>query len=379
MPAMFRMLALPLAVLALAGAACSNETSTSAADTGTTGTGETSVPATDCTADPEFSVGVALDVGGLGDNGFNDLAKEGLDNAIADGIVCQENTEFLEANSEGTNLDENVESLAAAGYDVIIGTGYAFSPAINTLAPDFPEISFGIIDGYATCGTACGLDNDADAIPNVVDLTFKEQEGSYLMGVAAALKAQDLKCDTIGFLGGQTGYLIGKFEAGYRAGVKEIDPSINVLVEYLGDTTKAFDDITGGEAKSKAMYDDGACIIYHAAGDAGNGLFKAAAEKEKIAIGVDSDQYKVVTADQAKWIMTSMIKRVETATYNTIAAAADGTFEGGAQVFDIASEGLSFATSNPDLMGDDIVKTVQEYSDKIVAGDIVPPDDPTKV
>jgi basic membrane protein A len=377
MPKWLRTLALPLAVLALVAASCADDETTSASDTGTTS--ESSPPA-ECTADPEFTVGVALDVGGLGDNGFNDLAKAGLDQAIADGIVCEESTEFLEANSEGTNLDENIQSLAAAGYDVIIGTGFAFSPSVNTLAPDYPDLAFGIIDGYATCGTACGLDNDVEAIPNVVDLAFKEQEGSYLMGVAAALKAQELGCDTIGFLGGQTGYLIGKFEAGYRAGVKEIDPTMTVLVEYLGDTTKAFDDITGGEAKSKAMYDDGACIIYHAAGDAGNGLFKAAAEKEQIAIGVDSDQYLTVTPDQAQWIMTSMIKRVETATYDTIAAVADGTFEGGtAQVFDIASEGISYATSNPDLMGDDIVATVQEYSDKIVSGEIVPPDDPTKV
>ncbi len=376
MPKWLRALALPLAVLALVAASCSDDETTSASDTGTA-TDTATEPASDC--DPEFSVAIALDVGGLGDNGFNDLAKVGLDKAIADGLVCEVNTEFLEANSEGTNLDENIESLASADFDIVMGTGFAFSPAVNTLAPDFPDVSFGIIDGYATCGTACGLDNDADAIPNVVDLAFKEQEGSFLMGVAAALKAQELSCDTIGFLGGQTGFLIGKFEAGYRAGVKEIDPGMTVLVEYLGDTTKAFDDITGGEAKSKAMYDDGACIIYHAAGDAGNGLFKAAAEKEQIAIGVDSDQFLTVTSSQAPWIMTSMIKRVETATYDAIVSAADGSFAGGAQVFDIASEGIGYATSNPDLMGDDIVAVVQEYSDKIVAGEIVPPDDPTKV
>jgi len=369
MPKWLRMVALPFAVLAMVGAACS-DTTTGPSD------GDTAQP---CPED--FSVGVALDVGGLGDNGFNDLSKLGLDQAIAEGIVCAENTKFLEANSTGTNLDENILSLAEAGYDVIIGTGFDFTEngGVNAIAPDYPETDFGIIDGYATCGLEfCPfLTNDASDLPNVADLTFTEEQGSYLVGVAAALKAQELECDTIGFLGGQTGFLIGKFEAGYRAGVAEIDPSITVLVEYLGDTTQAFDDITGGEAKSNAMYDDGACIIYHAAGDAGNGLFAAAVEQQKLAIGVDSDQYNVVTDEQKPYIMTSMIKRVDTATYNAIKASAEGTWVGGAPIVsDLAGGGLGFATSNPEQMGEDIVTVVQEYADKIIAGDIVPPIDP---
>ncbi|HYJ60823.1 MAG TPA: BMP family ABC transporter substrate-binding protein [Actinomycetota bacterium] len=374
MPRWLRTIILPISVLAIVSAACSDDTTTAGAGGGTGGTA--------CPED--FTVGVALDVGGLGDNGFNDLAKAGLDQAIAEGVVCQENTKFLEANSEGTNLDENVLSLAEEGFDAIVGTGFAFTEdgGVNAIAPDYPDTSFGIIDGYATCGLEfCPfLTNDAPDIPNVADLTFTEEQGSYLVGVAAALKAQELGCDTVGFLGGQTGFLIGKFEAGYRAGVAEIDPNITVLVEYLGDTTKAFDDITGGEAKSNAMYDDGACIIYHAAGDSGNGLFAAAAQQQKLAIGVDSDQYNVVTEEQRPFIMTSMIKRVDTATFDFISSVADGSFEGGAPlVYDLAGEGIGFATSNPEEMGDDIVAQVQEYADQIIAGDIVPPTDPTKV
>ena len=144
---------------------------------------------------------------------------------------------------------------------------------------------------------------------------------------------------------------------------------MTVQVEYIGDTTKAFDDATAGEALSNKMYDNGACIIYHAAGDSGNGLFKAAAEQEKIAIGVDSDQHDVVSADQAAWIMTSMIKRVDTAVYDTIAAVAGGTFKGGGQVFGLADEGISYATSNPELMSQDIVDQVEAYKQKILDGD----------
>jgi basic membrane protein A and related proteins len=366
-----------LAVFALVGAGCSDNSSTTAG-------GSDSASGASCSSD--IKVGLALDVGGLGDNGFNDLAKAGLDKAIADGVICQDNTKLIESNSEGTNLDENVQSLADAGYDLIIGTGFAFTSdgKINEIAPDYPDTDFAIVDGYATaCGETpedCGLVNPASAIPNVVDLNFTEEQGSFLVGIAGALKAQELNCDNLGFLGGQTGFLIGKFEAGFRAGVAEIDPKMTVQVKYIGDTTQAFYDSTAGEALSNKMYDDGACIIYHAAGDSGNGLFKAAAARGELAIGVDADQYLTVTPDQAPFILTSMIKRVDTATYDTITAVADGSFEGGkVLVFDLASEGISYSTSNTKEMGQDIIDQVEAYKQKILDKEIVPPTDPTKV
>jgi basic membrane protein A len=368
MQRLFRLAALPLAILALAATACSNSTSSSSAGGASGGS---------CSSD--LKVGLALDVGGLGDKGFNDLAYQGLQQAISDGVICQENTKFVEANSEGSNLDQEVQSLIDGGYTLIIGTGFAFTDdgKINEIAPDNPDVDFGIIDGFATCGTACGLPNDADKIPNVVDLTFKEQEGSYLVGVAAALEAKKLSCDNVGFLGGQVGDLIGKFEAGYEAGVASIDPNMTVQVNYIGDSTKAFDDPVAGEALSNKMYDDGACVIYHAAGNSGNGLFKAATAQQKIAIGVDSDQYNVVTPDEAKWILTSMIKRVDTATYDTIKAAAEGKFQGGVdEVFDLKSDGIGYSTSNTDLMTQDIIDQVEKAKDGILSGDIVPPSVP---
>jgi basic membrane protein A len=366
----FMRFAVPLMALGLAAAACSKSTDGA-------GGASSASPTAGCSSD--LKVGLALDVGGLGDKGFNDLANVALEKAISEGLICKENTKLIESNSEGTNLDANVQSLADAGYELIIGTGFAFSPGINEIAATYPDSNFGVIDGYATCGTACGLTNDVEAIPNVTDLTFKEQEGSYLVGVAAALKAQELGCSNVGFLGGQTGPLIAKFEAGYRAGIAEIDPSIKVQVEYIGDSTKAFYDAISGEALSNKMYDNGACIIYHAAGKSGLGLFKAATAQQKLAIGVDADQYNTVSADEAPYIFTSMIKRVDTATYDTIVAAAGGTFKGGGQVFDLATEGISYSTSNTELMTQDIIDTVEGYKQKIIDGTIVPPDDPTKV
>jgi len=369
MPRWIRAIALPIAVLSFA-AACSKSSSSTPGSGG--GSGSPS-----CSSD--LKVGLALDVGGLGDKGFNDLAYQGLTKAISDGVICQENTKYVEANAEGSNLDQEVQSLIDGGYQLIIGTGFAFTDSgkINEIAPDNPDVNFGIIDGFATCGTACGLPNDASAIPNVVDLTFKEQEGSYLVGVAAALEAKKLNCTNVGFLGGQTGPLIGKFEAGYTAGVKAINPNIKVQIQYIGDSTKAFDDPIQGEALSNKMYDNGACVIYHAAGNSGNGLFKAAAAQQKIAIGVDSDQYNVVAPDLQKWILTSMIKRVDTATYNTIKAAADGKFKGGIdKVFDLKSDGIGYSTSNTALMTQDIIDQVESYKQKILSGQIVPPDTP---
>jgi basic membrane protein A len=365
---MFRASAPALVVLALVAAACSNSSSSSSAASGSAG-------ATQCNSD--IKVGLALDVGGLGDKSFNDAAYTGLQNAIKDGLVCSENTKNLEANATGSNRGENVTNLAEAGYDLIVGVGFAFSPDINEIAADYPDQKFAVIDGYATCGTACGLTNDAAAIPNVADLTFTEQQGSFLVGAAAALEAAKLNnCTTVGFLGGQTGPLIGKFEAGYTAGVHKVNPDIKVLVQYIGDDVTAFNDATKGEALSTGMYNDGACIIYHAAGASGAGLFNAAVKADKLAIGVDSDQYLTASADQKPLILTSMIKRVDTAVYNAIKQVGDGTFKGGSTVFDLAHQGLDYSKSNTALMTQDIIDQLEQYRQDIIDGTIKAPDKP---
>jgi basic membrane protein A and related proteins len=148
----FRAFAPSLVVLALVAAACSNDTSSAGSGSG----------AAQCNSD--IKVGLALDVGGLGDKSFNDAAYNGLQKAIQDGLVCAENTKNLEANATGSNRGENVTNLAEAGYDLIVGVGFAFSPDINEIAKDYLNQSFAVIDGYATCGVACGLTNDAAAI-----------------------------------------------------------------------------------------------------------------------------------------------------------------------------------------------------------------------
>jgi basic membrane protein A and related proteins len=315
---------------------------------------------------------VALDVGGLGDKSFNDAAKRGLDLAVEDGLVSE--VKCVEANATGSNRGENVQGLADAGFDVVIANGYLFSPDILELAPDFPDTNFAVTDGYATSL----FDNaDTDTVEpgpaNVGDLTFKEQEGSFLVGAAAVLKCQ---CKTIGFLGGQQGTgLIEKFEAGYEAGAHQIDPDVEILVEYIGDSTEAFNDPVKGEELSTKMYDQGAEIIYHASGASGAGLFNAAVEAEKEAIGVDSDQYLTASPEQQPLILTSMLKRVDVAVYNAIEAEGNDTF-GGSQVFGMAEDGVDYATSNPEELTADITEQLDEFKQQIIDGTIVVPDTP---
>lgn len=316
-----------------------------------------------------LKVALALDVGGIGDKSFNDAANRGLQRAITDGLVKKENTKLIETNQTGSNRDQNVTNLADGGYQLIFGIGFSFSPGIDKIAGQYKNQKFAIIDGFA---------KDA---PNVVNLTFKENEGSFLVGAAAALKSQT---GTIGFLGGQQGTgLIEKFQAGYEAGAKAVNPSIKVLVEYIGDSVQAFVDPLKGDALSGGMYDQGADVVYHASGQSGLGLFKAAVTANasnpsppKYAIGVDSDQYLTASADEQKWILTSMIKRVDTAVYNTIKDVSQGKFTRGTRTFGLAEDGVGYATSNPTLLTSDIVSKLEAFKQQIIDGTIVVPTAP---
>jgi basic membrane protein A and related proteins len=357
MPRWLRTLALPLVVLSMVAAACGGDDGDGAGDGGDDGA------AVECNQD--FRVGMALDVGGIGDKSFNDAANAGLQEALADGLVCEENTEFIEADATGSNRDANIQALADDGYDLVVGVGFAFSEGVAEIAADYPDQNFAVIDGFANA-----LD---DTLPNVADLAFKEHEGSFLVGAAAALKCE---CDTLGFLGGQTGPLIEKFEAGFVQGVQEVNPDINVLVEYIGDDVTAFNDAVRGEALSTKMYDEGAEIIYHAAGASGAGLFNAAVKEGKMAIGVDSDQYLTASADQQPLILTSMLKRVDTAVYNAIQQVGDGSFTTGFQVFGMAEEGVDYSQSNTEEMTADIIEQVDAFKQQIIDGEIVVSESP---
>jgi basic membrane protein A len=317
-------------------------------------------------AQSDIGVGVAFDIGGLGDQSFNDAAYRGLQDAIDDGLISEDNTETVEPNASGSNRDDNVVNLADQGFELVVPVGFAFSPGIDEIAPEYPDTSFAVIDGFA---------QDA---PNVANLTFKEHEGSFLVGAAAAMKSET---GTIGFLGGQQGTgLIEKFQAGYEAGAREINPDIEILVEYIGDSTAAFNDPTRGEALSAKMYDGGADVIYHAAGASGAGLFAAAVEANQYAIGVDSDQSLTASPEQRKLILTSMLKRVDTAVYDAIQQVTEENFQSGTQVFGLAEQGVDYAVNqyndNEDLLSQEIQDRLDELKQQIIDGEIKVPEAP---
>jgi basic membrane protein A len=364
----FLRFAVPLLLVGLVSAACSNNND-NAGSSGSTGGASGSSGATGVKCNADIKVGLALDVGGLGDQSFNDAANAGLQKAIADGLVCEENVKLVPANAAGSNLDSNIQALASAGYDYVEGVGFSFSPGVAKVASDFPNTDFAVVDGYTQF-------IKGGVAPNVLDLSFSANESSYLVGIAAAMQAQKDGSNTVGFLGGQTGPLIGSFEAGYEAGVASVDKNIKVLVEYIGDSTQAFVNPTAGKALSEKMYTEGADVIYHAAGLSGAGLFQAAAEKSKYAIGVDSDQWQTASAAEQTWIITSALKRVDTATYDSIKAVGDGSFKSGTQLFNLANDGVGFATSNPTLLTSDMVDAMTAAQQKIIDGSVTVPTEP---
>ena len=309
-------------------------------------------------------VGLAYDVGGRGDQSFNDAAYAGLKKAVDKlGATCTQG-EAQDGEPESAREDR-LRQMADAGYSPIIGVGFAYSDAVNAVAPDYPKINFGVIDGY---------DPDTKPNNNVAYLGFAENEGSFLVGVAAAEKT---KTKHVGFVGGVHNDLIKKFEAGYTAGVHAVDPKIKVDVKYIEETDlKGFNDPAGGKAAATAEYDDGADIVYHASGGSGAGVFDAAVDAGagKWAIGVDSDQYLTASADQKKHILTSMLKRVDVATYDMISSVADKKPLTSYQTYDLKANGVGYSTSGGYI--DDITSSINQYADKIKSGAIKVPTKP---
>jgi len=312
-------------------------------------------------------VGVAFDVGGVGDESFNDAATVGMKKAIEElDASCVSATPGGTSEND-TQRAERLRTLAENGYNPVIGVGFIYSPAAAEVAADFPDIQFAVVDGYSTFLPTTPL-------PNLTDLTFTEEQGSFLVGVAAALKTQ---AKHVGFVGGTHGDLIKKFEAGYVAGVHAVDPSIKIEVTYLtedpNDGQTGFQNPPGGKVAAQGQLDKGVDVIYHAAGKSGLGVFEAvaAAGEGKWAIGVDSDQYLTASDDEKPHILTSMIKRVDTAVFEDVKAFDDGKPLAGYQVFDLAHDGVGYSTSGGFI--DDIKSQIDDYAAKIKSGEIKVP------
>ncbi|MCT4357774.1 BMP family ABC transporter substrate-binding protein [Streptomyces sp. Je 1-79] len=325
------------AALALTATACGESSTDSGSDSGT------------------IKVGMAYDVGGRGDNSFNDSAARGLDKAKADlGVETKELT--AKTGETPADREQRLASLAEGGYNPVIGVGFAYKDAIDKTAAKFPKTTFGLVDSVSD-------------LKNVDSIVFTEEQGSYLAGVAAALKSKDGK---IGFIGGVDIPLIKKFAAGFQQGVKDTNPNATVQIQYLstGTDMSGFGAPDKGKAAAKGMLDKGIDVIYAAAGGSGAGAIEAVAAKSGTwAIGVDSDQAKdPALSKYAGSILTSVVKNVDTGVFELVKSVQDGKPLTGTHVYSLAENGVSLTTTGGHLT--DIQAKLDEAKKKIVDGQI---------
>ena len=347
-----------LTVLTVAGlglVACgSNDTTT-----GSSGAASGAASSSAAAPQSDAKIGLAYDVGGRGDRSFNDSAAAGLDRAIAQfGGTKQE----LSPNASGSDRGDNLRKLAEAGFNPVIAVGFSYAETLGDVAADFPETTFFIID-----------DSTVEA-PNVKALVFAEEQGSYLVGAAAALKS---KTGSVGFVGGVETPLLEKFEAGFVAGAKKVKPSIKTQVKYLSQPPdfSGFGSPDKGRETANGMFDAGADVVYAAAGGSGIGAFQAAKAKGAKAIGVDSDQYLSVGDESLQpVILTSMLKRVDNAVYSSLQKLDTGQEVPAVSTFDLASDGVGYATSGGFV--DDIKPQLDELATQIKSGAITVPTKP---
>jgi len=334
-----------------------------------TACGSDSEGGSDASGDPsseapksDIKVGMAYDVGGRGDQSFNDSAAAGLDQAKEEGLIGDAQESEAEDGEAETSREERLRTFADAGFDPIIAVGFAYAASVAKVAEEYPDIHFAIID-----------DSSLADVPNVASLVFAEEQGSFLVGAAAALKTE---ADHIGFIGGVETPLIQKFEAGYAAGAKAVNPDIKIDSTYLTQIPdfSGFADPAKGKTAAQGMYDAGADIVYHAAGGSGGGVFEAASEAGAKAIGVDSDQYNTADPSVQDVILTSMLKNVNVAVYEYLKSVNGGTFPSGVTTYDLAVDGVGYSTSGGFI--DDITGELDDYKQQIIDGDITVPTAP---
>ena len=296
----------------------------------------------------DFTPAVVFDMGGKFDKSFNEAAYNGAERFRADtGIQYRE----FEVTNPAMR-EQALRNMARRGAQVVVAMGFAQAAAVETVAQEFPETRFTLIDMVVD-------------LPNVQSVIFKEHEGSFLVGMAAAMASQTGK---IGFVGGMDIPLIRKFALGYVEGAKHVNPDIEIFQNMTGTTPAAWNDPTRGGELARSQFDRGADVVYAAAGGTGIGVYQAAKDAGKLAIGVDSNQNYIHPGT----MLTSMIKRVDVAVYESFRAAQDGTWQGGIQVLGLAEDGVGWAVDehNRSLVSDEMEAAVEQARQDIIAGTI---------
>lgn len=303
-------------------------------------------------------VGIVFDVGGRGDKSFNDGAYVGATRA-EDSLGAK--VRFIEPG-EGSDREAGLRLLAAEKMNLVVGVGFIFTDDLTELASEYPNINFAGVD------YALKTDDKGNVVPppaNLAALKFREEEGSYLVGALAALVGGSKK---VGFVGGMDIPLIHKFEAGYTAGVKHVCPDCTVIAQYAGVTPEAFRNPGKGKELALSQYQQGVNVIFHASGSTGLGVFEAARATNKLAIGVDADQY----AEAPGHVLTSMVKGVDNATYDVIQRVHDGTFKGGVYSFGLKEGGVGYVYDehNRALIPDSVRARLEGIKQEIIEGKI---------
>lgn len=303
----------------------------------------------------KIHVGIVFDIGGKDDRSFNAAAWQGVQRAAKDLPIVLRDIEPGTPNA----IEPAMRAFAERNFDLIIGVGFAQAPIMESVAKDYPNIHFAIIDGVSQ-------------LPNVASLVFKEHEGSYLVGMLAA---QTSRTGTIGFLGGMDIGLIHRFAKGYEEGAKAVNPNIKVIDNYVGVTDSAWNNPGKGKELSLAQISKGADVIFTAAGNSGLGAFDAVEQQGKqngrathFVIGVDSNQNMV----KPGFVLTSMVKRVDNAVYNIVQEVYNHRFSPGLHVFGLDKDGVGYAMddNNKDLITAASIEKVEEAKKKIIAGEI---------
>jgi basic membrane protein A and related proteins len=299
-------------------------------------------------ANKKVKVGIVFDIGGKDDRSFNSAANQGVIRAKKELPIILRDAE----PGDATSLEPAMRAFAQYGYNLIIGVGFAQAPLIEQVAKDYPNTHFAIVDGV--CDS-----------PNVASLLFKEHQGSFLVGMIAA---EASKTNTIGFVGGMDIPLIRKFLKGYEEGAKYVNPSIRVIPNFIGITDAAWNNPSQGKELATAQIQQGADVIFQAAGNSGLGVFDAAEAARKFAIGVDSNQNYVKPGT----ILTSMVKRIDNAVFAVVQDEVEGKFKGGIHVYGLENEGVGYAMDqhNKPLIPSEVIAKVEQAKQKIIAGEI---------
>jgi len=312
----------------------------------------------------KIKVGIVFDIGGKNDRSFNAAAWEGVKRAQQDMNICLYDVE----PGNPTSIEPAMRAFAERNFDLVIGVGFAQSPIMQKVAFDYPNIKFAIVDGVI-------MEKDGKTPKsNVASLVFREHEGSYLVGMIAAMKS---KTGTLGFLGGMDIPLIHKFEKGYEEGARSVNPGIHIMQKYVGVTDGAWNNPGKGKELALEEIDKGADVIFTAAGNSGLGAFDAVeqygknpttGEANKFVIGVDSNQNMV----KPGYVLTSMVKRVDNAVYDVVKEVLEGRFQGGIQSFGLDKDGVAYAMdeNNKPLIPPDVIQRVEQAKQEIIDGKI---------